>query len=225
MRYVDLLEGRDAPLYHNMSPEKATNVFENDVLEARWKHYFEGREVYGNSFTRNPRMSRRIGSNFGPYMIEVDQTKLSRTHKIIPVDGEQSIRLSFRIGDLGHRRLDDLSDEEKEALRGHYRDEREGRFRDRLLRGEQGDYAAGPMAEEFVVGDIVPLHEYVTKIFILRNDKVDLSPWLVRDIQEYGKKHDIRVIDSADKRIKTYRVVGPYRDGPYVPAKKRPSDS
>ncbi len=87
---IQFNESRLAPLYHFMNFQKMQNVFENDLMPARWIHDIPGiGKVRGNSFTRNPRLEM-----FRVTKITVDQLKLSQTHKIIPLDGQATFSRS-----------------------------------------------------------------------------------------------------------------------------------
>ena len=78
-----LMEGRDAPLYHGMTIEKAISVFRSDSMPARWTHTIPGvGAVKGNSLSRNKHLRR------GDILITLDQSKLSHNHKIYPLDAE-----------------------------------------------------------------------------------------------------------------------------------------
>lgn len=88
MRWQEIInEGREGPLYHLMEIEKALAVFAQDAMEARWVHKLAGKEVIGNSFTRNKKLV------WGrPVRLTVDQRILAQTNKIIPLDGEYVFR-------------------------------------------------------------------------------------------------------------------------------------
>lgn len=88
-----LTEGRDAPLYHGTPMDTAAYILKRDMIEARTLHHgagFEGKswnaskvssgEVSGVSLTRNLRMAKVFGS----VVFELDQRKLTQTHKIMP---------------------------------------------------------------------------------------------------------------------------------------------
>lgn len=88
---INLVEGRDAPLYHMAHLEKAMCVFEEDLLDASWNHDLShlglGDQVAGTSLTRNPRYwypsTRWARFTF-------DQTRLSQRHRIVPLDGDRA---------------------------------------------------------------------------------------------------------------------------------------
>jgi hypothetical protein len=72
-------------LYHWIDTAKAQNVFETDVMPARWTHTVDRRDIQGNSFSRNPMFK------FGEercFRITVDKRALSAQNRIIPLDAE-----------------------------------------------------------------------------------------------------------------------------------------
>ena len=86
MKLTDLItEGRDAPLYHMMDARKSESIFRNDTMYAVHQHMISGRLIWGISFTR---FAQRWQRAFGSVWLEVNQTKLAQSHKMIPVDGE-----------------------------------------------------------------------------------------------------------------------------------------
>lgn len=99
MRYTELLEGREAPLYHLMDFAKSQHVFETDAMPARWKHDIPGLGVrMGNSFTRSNRLV------WGRVVrLTIDQRALSARYKIIPLDGEMAFRNTNGYGPLRDR--------------------------------------------------------------------------------------------------------------------------
>jgi len=180
--YEILLEGRDAPLYHGMTPSKAISVFSSDRIPARWKHNIPGMgEVMGNSLSRNKFLK------YGYVILTIDQAKLSHTHKIIPLDAQQV-----------HAHTKGLPT----TLQG---------ARDRNLVDYEGQKKSSKdaMAEEFVIGDIISLHRYVTGINIaeprygsvMLNKKTLKS--LIDSCNEYANKWNIPF--SVDKNIRIGR--------------------
>ena len=137
-----LTEGRDQSLYHWMNPIKANSVFASDRMEARWTHRIDGRDVMGNSFTRNSHF------DWGRMIrLTVDQTRLTQTNKIIPLDGEYVFSRTH-----GHTETD-------------WRKARPF-YMDRHAFSKLGRKASLVMAEEFVVGDINNLHRCLKQIEI-----------------------------------------------------------
>lgn len=155
MKIFDILiEGRDAVLYHTMDQYKARNVFSDDIMPARFEHNIPGYgKIKGNSFTRNVKLIWN-----GCIRLTIDQNKLSRRYKIIPLDGEHAFRFS-------------MNSEEKE-----YWERIKDKMRDRLLhRGspnntEELTYGIEPLSEEFVIGDIKNLHQYIIRIYFYANE-------------------------------------------------------
>lgn len=145
MNLVDLMEGRDAPLYHATSINGAMAILKADKLSPTVKHripnMYDGEEVKGVSLTRNYHFSRdwgteRFGMNF--CIFEINQSVLSCNYKIIPID-------------FWYNSLYD-----EEFYDGNY----DGNKR------RQGIYAE---AEEFVVGAIEPLNHLISSIIIPKN--------------------------------------------------------
>lgn len=164
----DLFESRSAPLYHIMEFEKATNVFETDVMPARWEHLIpKVGKVMGNSFTRNKQFKDRL------VRITVDQARLAQNHRIIPVDGERIFRHTYK------------SAEDPNPERGE------------LTLGARGDREMNrtPLSEEFVVGDIKPLHRYLTSIEIGKPNFYVISGFnairLLETTQAYAEKFGV----------------------------------
>ena len=142
MKIRDLItEGRDAPLYHGMSIRKAMDVFKNDKLKASWKHILpNGKQIIGTSFSRNKLL------RYGYVTIEVEQDKLTHTHKIIPLDGDYI--------NYNKKSWDNPLNIRSREMHGWS-----------SMRGRD----MGPehtLAEEFVIGDIFPLNKYIIKIII-----------------------------------------------------------
>lgn len=87
MRWHEILsEGpSDTLLYHWMTMAKTEDVFDNDYMPAKWTHVIGGREILGNSFTRNKMF--RFGEAHC-VRLTVDKRALQYTNRIIPLDGE-----------------------------------------------------------------------------------------------------------------------------------------
>lgn len=150
---INLVEGRDAPLYHNFSleSEKAQTVFSNDILPATWIHNIPKLgKTKGTSFTRNPRLE------WGEIRLKCDQAKLAHTHKIIPLDGQH-------------------------VKSGGVYSDKEGKDRYTL-------------AEEFVFGDIKPLHTYLIEITAnpIRENPTELKKLLL-PMLDYAYKWKVPV--------------------------------
>ena len=184
-----LTEGRDAPLYHNLSSDKAEAVFSNDSIPGLWEHDLPGMgRVRGNSFTRN-----RLYRDGYPVQLVVDQAKLAQTHKIIPVNAE----LIHRMNMANHLRRSSgkepltIMTMPADALDRH-------------------KHVQNQMSEEFVVGDINNLHQYVTKIILYKG----IGAGGMHFLNEYAKKFKIPLImNERMKKImtSTLRALGKQR--------------
>lgn len=138
-----ITEAREAPLYHGMDSKKALAVFSNDILPAQWTHNIPAMgKVTGNSFSRNKLLK------YAYVVITVDQHRLSQTNKIIPLDGEYV-----------HRAIDGTPSPSKSA-----------RDRNAIDVYGQKKKPKHLLSEEFVVGDIKPLHKYIIGIKISEPD-------------------------------------------------------
>ncbi len=178
MRFSEITEGRSAPLYHYMELTKAIDVFDHDVMEARWAHVIPqiGR-VVGNSFSRNaflhfPR----------PIRLVVSQARLAQTNRIIPLDGE---RIFYHTGEgqyganVAARKLQPSKISDRTSNKFHL----------------------NTWAEEFVVGDIKSLHRYIEQIeYRFVNG---MGSWDMMDLREcvtkYSTKYKVTVV--IDPRI------------------------
>lgn len=174
-------EARAAPLYHNMTDEKARAVFSNDSLPANWQSNIPGLgRVNGNSFTRNKEYGTEY--TYGGYIVRlvVDQAKLAQTHKIVPVNAEllqrqaatNNSRLSGGLEPSPHTEFP------RSAMDRNKRDPRER------------------MDEEFVIGDINNLHRYVVGIQVPSAAKT-ISTGLAKLITDYSKQFKIPVTGDA----------------------------
>lgn len=93
-----LREGRDAPLYHGTHLAAALEILKNDTIEARSSHETSRiaalggqpslgqttEAIQGVSLTRS--RDQALHFEFGEIVFELDQRKLSQTHKLIPFD-------------------------------------------------------------------------------------------------------------------------------------------
>ena len=107
---VSLLEGRDAPIYHAASFEKAMGVFVEDILEASWTHdlrHLGLGQQNGTSLTRN---KRYWYPSIRWAWITFDQSLLARRHRIIPLDGDRAF------AGPGHRNRTAVSDAKNGSL-------------------------------------------------------------------------------------------------------------
>lgn len=179
-----ITEARMAPLYHYMYTEKALNVFKNDAMPARWEHEIPHQGlVKGNSLTRNqnPKM-------FGNRLVRLvfDQSKLAQTNKIIPLDGERVFRFTQSSMDEPDQRPHNI----RLAARNN--------FNDRII-NQRSNYQ---LAEEFVVGDIAPLHKYLKRVEIRSGNFYHIrgvDAVAIKDlVVEYCNKYDIELIISPE---------------------------
>ncbi len=138
MKIQDLFEQSRASLFHNLNVGKAYTVFKENKLPASWEHVLpDGSREKGTSLSRNSKMGRDVKEPlFGPIQLVLNQEKLKRNHKLVPLDAEVAIR----------KQEDDI--------------ERAYKFRDRIIRGKEPT----TFEEEFIVGDVNNLHQYLEKI-------------------------------------------------------------
>jgi hypothetical protein len=165
----DLFEGRQAPLYHFMNSEKAVDVFSMNKIIDSWGHVFNGKTIYGSSFTRNS----KLNWGYSCIRLAVDQQRLASTNKIIPVDGERVHRNS--------------------PYKGDYK----GPVRDRLGNYPSGERSTKNqlLSEEFVVGPINNLNRYLTEIYFYLDDMDDdYSVQIAQAVSQYAKKFSIPVV-------------------------------
>lgn len=182
--HTPIMEARMAPLYHYMYADKAISVFKSNTMPARWEHEIPHQGlVKGNSLTRNQNPEL-----FGNRLVRLvfDQSKLAQTNKIIPLDGERVFRFT--------QSAMDEPDQRPHNVRLSARNN----FNDRII-NQRSNYQ---LAEEFVVGDIVPLHKYLQRIEIRSGnfyhmrgiDAVSLKDLVV----EYCDKYGIELIINPD---------------------------
>jgi len=152
---LKLPPGRYAPLYHLMDVHKALAVFGEDAMPARATHFdvLSGELVQGNSFSRNKAMAVRTHDCV---QLTVDQDALRRRHRLVPFDSDAAYERYARfVGEDGQVDWDEFLD----YWNAYDLDPRE---RDRLKSAWEHQWS-----EEFVLGDIRPLHKYVAKIDVL----------------------------------------------------------
>lgn len=101
MRYHEIMEGRDAPLYHWLSAAKAARSFNSDRLRALFAHKMLG-PAKGISLTRNSRYSHSWVEAGAPIRLTFNQSKLAQRYKIVPVDAEHAAAID-RNRDLDSR--------------------------------------------------------------------------------------------------------------------------
>ncbi len=126
-----------------MDFDKSVAVFTSDEMKAKHRHDIPGWGIVtGNSFTRNHRLYFNT-----VVQITVDQDKLARTNKIVPLDGH------YVFYNAGLKKKSDM-------WRGRYNPD---------------NTALNDLSEEFVTGDIKPLHRYVTHIEIVDEGAREIS--------------------------------------------------
>ena len=174
-----LNESHSSPLYHMMNYQKASNVFKNDTMIARWEHEIPNiGKVYGNSFTRNSRLKW-----LGRYIrITINQEKLRYKNKIIPLDGQFCF---FNHSHFSNGNINDI--------------------RDRTFSAKKSDFEE-ELNEEFVISDIENIHNIITDVYFFKGRNVYLN---IHDIKKtkdlcenYCKKWKIRfTIDDYYEKI------------------------
>lgn len=110
MRYFELTEGRDAPLYHATSIENGLQILKTGTLKAHElpdDDMWDGRDHKVLSFSRSLSFATDFGrSRFKNKTIifELDQRKLSQTHKLLPWNYYSNAELSnsARVSRNGH---------------------------------------------------------------------------------------------------------------------------
>lgn len=143
-------EGRDAPLYHWIGEKKLVHLLEEDVLLGSWTHTNPetDRKIKGTSLSRNKRFRwarRKI-------RIVLDQAKLSRTHRILPLDADLVANYGFSL---------------KPADEPHWRDPRASRTKTQAKGNWERDFG-----EEFVLGDIKNAHNYIKRIDVIVEEEI-----------------------------------------------------
>lgn len=180
-----LFEGRDAPLYHSMQWNKAIIVFSKDEMPAHHIHKLAGKKIKGTSFSRNPKLGNRASPNYGPIWIEFDQRKLSQRYKIMPLDADL-VNFYGRMQNFPQS----LGPKQRQQT-------------DKNLRTEFGSQHA----EEFVLGDIKPLHKFIKSISIIDPLRTQNS-YIAKPgthgekgydiLKKYVEKFNIKFVDMYD---------------------------
>jgi len=177
MRYTEILnEGRDAPLYHWMDDEKVYKVLKNDALKPLFKHKLIKQMGMGISMTRNKNYKHDWAGNT-ICRLTFNQARLAHDHRIIPVDAHH-IRLT-----------------PKQFARDY-----DPSMTDRNSPYTKNDNSQ--MAEEYVLGEVKPLHKYVTEIYFYYggNERLEVNlPILL-----WSRKFNIPLI--LDGEIKDWGI-------------------
>ena len=182
--YEILFEGRDAPLYHSMQWDKAAIVFSKDEMAANHVHKLAGKKIKGTSLSRNPRLGNQADPNYGPVWIEFDQRKLTQRYKIMPLDADL-VNYYGRMQNFPQS----LGPKQRQQT-------------DKNLRKDFGHQHA----EEFVLGDIKPLHKFIKSITII--DAMDKQCSYVTKpgtqgekgyaaVKKYVEKFNIKFVDMC----------------------------
>lgn len=174
----ELFEGVSPQLLtHKMRMDKAIEVLASDAMKATWTHHI-------------PSLKRDVaGTSFSrgqntfsrAVVVELSRERLSQDHKIMPLDAE-----------VVFRAFAGISQEEIARLPG-YADRRINR-------------PAGQMKEEFVVGDVMQLHRYLTRVVLTGEGTYSDNELLnfYSMAQEYCTKFNIELVvrPKAIKQIK-----------------------
>jgi hypothetical protein len=171
-------------------------AFKSDAIGARWQHNIPGMGVVtGSSFTRNKRFDDPVQGYKQAYNVKlvVDQSKLSRRHKIVPVNAELLHRSAMK--NNSRRSYGEPEDWDITKTGAHAFDRTKTDITYR-------------MDEEFVIGDIKNLHEYVNAIII---NKVTHDPSGTNApffVLQYAKdfKIPIKYADEQTKELVTKAV-------------------
>jgi len=166
-----VLAGRDAPLYHWMGRDKARKCFNSDKLRALFSHKVTGKKK-GVSLTRNRQYDHGWSSN--DIRLTLDQAALSTRYKIIPLDADRAAAVDTK------KNLNNIYPDRGRRL--NYSDQQE-------------------MAEEFLLGDIIPLHSYLTGVYYT-HDGHDDDPFLkalIRFVVKFSIKLTVRCYSNTYK--------------------------
>jgi len=131
-----LEEGRDAPLYHGTMPDSIIPIMKSNMLRAETQQFMGKNIKMGVSLTRNINIAHQFATKIG-IVFELDQRKLAYRHKMIPINWENATQ---NRGTL---------------TRWH---ETTGRNTTNVKPITINEY------EEFVVGPIKNLNDYIIKI-------------------------------------------------------------
>lgn len=179
MRLIEFIhiidEAREAPLYHWVQYEKSADIFAKDAMPGNWEHVIPGSEkaILGTSMTRNPRFDWQA-----PVRLTMDQAKLAQRHRIIPLDADVAFQ---------YTKMKKATPNAPRGIGGLPRSRRKHAW----IPSNQFD-------EEFVVGDIKPLHAYVLAIdvdewfaSVLRTDTSSQYANIMSDIKTFAKRYEI----------------------------------
>jgi hypothetical protein len=93
--WLQLVEGRDAPLYHATDLASAELILRSDKLEARTDQRVGNKTVWGVSLTRTPNFTDmwakvKYGKDATIASFVLDQRKIVQSNKIVPLDWFQT---------------------------------------------------------------------------------------------------------------------------------------
>ena len=157
---INLVEARQAPLYHWMSAEKAARSFSSDRLRPLFAHKMLGK-IKGISLTRNPRYLHDWAADGSVIRLTFNQAKLIQHYKIVPIDAEYAAAV----------------DRKNDVKADNYQD-----------RNQKYTFVDGKeMAEEYLLGTIEPLHSYIDEVFLSKyhNDNTPLMNALSRYLKKF----------------------------------------
>lgn len=109
-RWIALVEGRDAPLYHGTSVKKAISILQAGRVKANTEHFVPPRShniVKGISLSR----SLRTAKSWGKVVFVFDQAKIAQRQQILPIDYWQSYPMKVDWSDKIHRRTHEEAEE------------------------------------------------------------------------------------------------------------------
>lgn len=177
IKLIDLLlESKSSDLYTWVSKDKIKDIVNNNIIYGKFKHNINGKELLGNSLSRNKSLQIPI------YYIRLtlDQEKLTNNYKIIPLDAE-----------IIHRKID-LKDKDKFNKNRDRNPKKTNFFGDQPIRK---DFDKDRFDEEFVVGDIKNISNYIKEILIIKPNwqAEELDNSLLSNLINYCKKHNIKI--------------------------------
>jgi len=163
-------------LYHWISKKKVKDMIEQDTLFGDFVHTINGKDIKGNSFSRN----KNLKINYSTIRLTVDKDKLKNNYKIIPLDAE-----------IIHRKITP-SDTYKYQKYRDRNPKKTNSFGDQPIRK---NFDEDRFDEEFVVGNIKNISKYITQIDFYENkwysDEVDSDE--LNKLLEYCKLHNIKI--------------------------------
>lgn len=201
-----LEEGRDAPLYHWAGHRKLITVLEHDVLLGDWVHINPetNKEIKGTSLSRTKRFRWSIRN----VRFVIDQNKLQRTHRIIPLDADLVAGYSF------NKTMGSYAPIDKD-----WGEWRKSPNVPRTKTGAKGDVNTD-FGEEFVLGDVKEFHQYLLSIDVVddreRNGVLSqfkpssvrlseiLGSHMAKRTNQYAKKHGVPIRFIPDIKSTTH---------------------